>query len=427
MSFGFGFGFPKRVGAALRATVAFDFLSGVLDPSITFFRSTTGTYFNSAGILSSAAINTPRFDYDPVTLAPRGLLIEGQRTNSIRNNTMQNAVAGTPGTMPTGWSTFTTLTGLTRQIVGTGTENGITYIDIRLSGTPSGAGSYILFTEANTTVAALNGQTWTNSAYFKLQAGSLTGISSVRLYFQENNNLGNYLTEQSTAITPPTTAALATQRAFASRTLNQATTAFLSPGFVLVLSGAAIDITLRIGMPQLEQGAFATSVISTTTAAATRTADVATLTGANFSNWYNQSEGTFYTESQILYNSTGLAPFVFSANDGTAANQIVAYYNATNKQNFYVRAGGIVTVDTGATATANAVFRFAGAYKTDDCATTTNGATVIVDTSATLPTTLNRLDIGSFLGASGHLNGYIRRIVYYNTRLSDATLRVLTQ
>ena len=56
---------------------------------------------------------------------------------------------------------------------------------------------------------------------------------------------------------------------------------------------------------QLEQGAFSTSYIPTTTAAATRAADVATVTGANFSDWYNQTEGTFYFEGSIIADTVG--------------------------------------------------------------------------------------------------------------------------
>ena len=98
---------------------------------ITFTRASTATYFDSAGVLQSAAVDQPRLDYNPSTLAAQGYLIEESRTNSIRNNTMVGAVVGTPGTIPTNWQVFTNVTGLTRQIVGTGTENGITYIEVK--------------------------------------------------------------------------------------------------------------------------------------------------------------------------------------------------------------------------------------------------------------------------------------------------------
>jgi len=54
-----------------------------LDPRITFTRSTTATFTGSDGLIQTAAIDAPRFDYNPVTLAPLGLLIEEQRANLL--------------------------------------------------------------------------------------------------------------------------------------------------------------------------------------------------------------------------------------------------------------------------------------------------------------------------------------------------------
>jgi hypothetical protein len=70
------------------ASLALDFLTGApLDSRITFTRAATvATFVGSDGLIQSAAVNVPRFDYDPVTLAPRGLLIEGQRTNLLLNS-----------------------------------------------------------------------------------------------------------------------------------------------------------------------------------------------------------------------------------------------------------------------------------------------------------------------------------------------------
>jgi hypothetical protein len=72
-----------RSGPFAGASLYLDFMSGALDSRITFARTSTATFVGSDGLIQSAAINTPRFDYDPVTLAPRGLLIEEQRTNLV--------------------------------------------------------------------------------------------------------------------------------------------------------------------------------------------------------------------------------------------------------------------------------------------------------------------------------------------------------
>lgn len=69
------------------STLSLDFTTmSSLDSRFTFTRaaasnSGTTTYINSSGLVTTATTNQPRFDYDPTTLQPRGLLIEGSATN----------------------------------------------------------------------------------------------------------------------------------------------------------------------------------------------------------------------------------------------------------------------------------------------------------------------------------------------------------
>jgi hypothetical protein len=58
-----------------------NFMTGSLGTGAVFTRASTGTYTNASGVLVSAAINAPRFDYDPVTLQLKGLLLEDASTN----------------------------------------------------------------------------------------------------------------------------------------------------------------------------------------------------------------------------------------------------------------------------------------------------------------------------------------------------------
>ena len=62
-------------------TTALSLTDGSLDASFTFTRASTGYYYDSSGILTSAAIDAPRFDYNPTTLEIKGLLIENAATN----------------------------------------------------------------------------------------------------------------------------------------------------------------------------------------------------------------------------------------------------------------------------------------------------------------------------------------------------------
>jgi hypothetical protein len=379
-------------------------------------------------VLQSAANDVPRFDYNPATLAAQGLLIEESRTNSIRNNTMQGAAAGTPGTLPTNWSGATALTGLTQEVVGTGTESGITYIDIKLSGTPSGAGVYRYFFEGATTAAALTGQSWSSAWYRKLVAGSLTGISTFGDLYQEFTSAGAFVTEASVNTTSPTASSLASQRGSTTRTLaGGATTAFVRSGIQISLTGAAIDITLRIGLPQLEQGAFATSVIPTTTTSLTRSADVASVT--TLSPWFNAAEGTIYAEAVGINNVSGATRRFCEIGEVNSLDRFIVGYSSASNTRFLVQDGGATQADVQVSAgvPAGSLVKMAAAYAANNFQQASNTTLGTADTSGTLPTTTT-VYLGSDVAqtAGTVLNGYLRRIVYYPRRLSNAELQSIT-
>ena len=387
---------------------------------ITFTRASTATYFDSAGVLQTAAINAPRFDYNPSTFAAQGFLIEESRTNSIRNNTMVGAAAGTPGTLPTNWTTFTTLTGLTREIVGTGTESGITYIDIRLSGTPSAAGAYFINYETTTQVVASSGQAWTSSAYYKLQAGSLTGVTAVINAVSARNAVGGDLSSTTTTFVP-TSAALNTQRVSSTIASNPALTAFETQFLRLDLSGATIDITLRIGLPQLEQGAFATSVIPTTTTALTRSADVASVN--TLSPWYNATEGTMYAQASLI-SSSYLGGVLVDVGTGGAfgTTEYIVWTGAA-----WSLSPNIAPINVTSSVTTSSTAKVAAGLKVNDSVIAGNGLIGTTDTSCSIASAPTTLSIGKAGWTAGnYLNGWIQRITYYPRRLTNLELQTIT-
>lgn len=265
-----------------RPALTFDFTGLALPPGATLARASTGWYFDGAGVLQSASDDVPRLTHDPATLARQGVLVEPARTNSITNSTAAGAVAGTPGTNPTGWSISGVTSNVTKEIVGTGTEDGISYLDIRYYGTPSANNSvFVTPSGVFSTIAATVGQTWACSSFIRLVGGSLANLNALRLILTERNGAGTTVANGLLDLTP-TSAALRTQRIQTTRTLTVATTAYLSVGFGIgFTNGLAIDITLRIGIPSAEQGSGASSPIKTSSAAVTRAADVVSISMAS--------------------------------------------------------------------------------------------------------------------------------------------------
>jgi hypothetical protein len=372
--------------------------------------------YNPGAAPASTAYFGPRFDYDPVTLAPKGLLIEESRTNSIRNNTMVGAVVGTPGTLPTNWSVIIA-NGLTTTVSAVGTSNGIPYVDLNIAGTPTGT-SWLLAFDATNAIAALATQVWTGSFYTAIVGGSTTNIANIRNIITPRNAALGALSASTVNFTP--TGSLARQ----TNTHTMPTdTAFVQYSVSIQTTiGAAIDITLRIGLPQLELGAFATSVIPTTTATATRAADVAVMQGANFSNWYRSDEGSLFTDVGSVGPSNGARSATLS--DGTIDNQawIRNANTPTNAAEIYT-AGAFVAqigINTGVAA------RTALALKANDFAVSVNGGAASTDTSGALGV-YNRMTLGSNFNNSGvFINGHIRRLAFFPRRLANAELTALT-
>jgi hypothetical protein len=408
----------------VRPTLSFDFVNaGVLDPSVTFTRPTNATYFDETGILRVANPNTPRFDYNPSTLVAQGLLIEESRTNSIRNNTMQGAVAGTPGTNPTNWIVGATADGLTKEIVGTGTQNGITYVDIRWSGTSGAGSSTTLATfETNNQIAALNTQTWAGSSFIALVGGTLTNVSLLELRIRYLDSGGSVLQQGGVSVSSATATL---QRFSTAQTAANASIAFVNLSVLGdFVNSSAVDFTLRIGLPQLEQGAFATSVIPTTTTALTRSADVATVN--TLSPWFNASAGTLYAEAQYPFAAaSGLNSGFAEIDNGTFDEVVAIYVTPGGNSSFVVRDNNVTQATvTVSGMTANTVIKIAGAYAVNDFQQATNGTLGVADTSGSLPT-VTRLALGD-IAVGQKLNGYLRRITYYPLRLSNAQLQNLT-
>jgi hypothetical protein len=189
------------------------------------------------------------------------------------------------------------------------------------------------------------------------------------------------------------------------------------------------DVTkgLFIWGAQLEAFATATSYIPAAGAAATRNADVANITGANFSSWYRQDEGTMFGAATI--NGIAAQNYIAAIDAGAGFADSHLYYAVTGTPRFETFVASTLQsqlLPAPATAiTVGSQFAMGYAFKQNDFAASRNGGSVATDVSGNLPTT-NRLAIGSS-GSGFQLNGTIRRLCFWPTRLPNSTLQAITQ
>ena len=181
---------------------------------------------------------------------------------------------------------------------------------------------------------------------------------------------------------------------------------------------------------QLEAGAFATSYIPTTTTALTRNADVATMTGANFSDWYNATEGTFVSYSVSNSASTASTRLGIAISDGTTGNRMVTVIGSATQTRSIVTASSSLQADLYSTVTSvnNTQLKTALGYKANNFLSNANAGTTQSDTLGTVPTVTT-----AYLGASEAgtntfmLNGTIQKIFYYPQCLTSAEVQAFTK
>lgn len=388
---------------------------------LTVSRASTGYVNDNLGNWTSVSSNLPR-------LSNLGLLVEEARTNRIPNNSMQGAVAGvvgSGGSLPTGWL-INSASGLTTTVNGVGTESGIDYIEVRLNGTTAGT-SYQMANSAGNSVAALNNDTWTQSLFHRLVAGSLTNVADFQSMAFVNNNVPSFLTTLNVAAANPTNAALGTQRRSLTATISgQPTTAFIQqfPVFIDFSNGVAIDLTIRIGWPQLELGASVTSPIRTTSAAVLRAADVVTMTtpptfGAAYSGFlqFTPQPPTGYALSQ-----SGL-----SLNTGSTSQQSILRSAASGGVSTYTGTGGTGFTLTGAAWTKNIYGKIAGSAAAGTQNMAFNGTLASAGSAASLPTTPIQVNIGSDGAGANQANGFISQAaIWASQSVPNAQLQAIT-
>ena len=354
---------------------------------ITFSRAdatTCATYVDSNGVIQTAAANVPRFDHDPVTGESLGLLIEESRTNLVTHSEQLNNAA---------WVQISA---------------GVPVVTPNILTAPDGTitGDLVVGNNVNTWIANNVGAVGAGQYSFSVWLKSdIAQTADIFMSYGVTDNLVCSLTTNWQRFT---------------LTATRAATAGL---FVGVNVGNAKNI--YIWGAQLEANAsFPTSYIPTSGSAVTRAADVADITGTNFSSWYNQSEGTVYVDFD---KATTERQQAFAISDGTQVNRMSVYYSDNIAVSYIGSPAGGYDQSAYTVSSPLLSSEYILGYSSGDTKPAIDGNLGTVITEPNLPTNttlfLGRREAGDALYM---LNGHISRLAYYPYRLSDTILQEIT-
>jgi len=409
-------------GAPPVANVDLDFTVLPLSPLITYTRAGTATRVNAAGLVEVVAANAPRLDYNPTTLVVRGLLSEESRVNNATNSedftlwaTKSNVtVAANTTVAPDGNTTADTLA--------ENTNNSDHYLERGITIAANQAFSYSLWVKPNgrTTVwitlysnsyadSIRGGYNFVTKVLTPSQAGT-GALSAFRVVEYPNGWVRLTLSGQ------PSTAVV-TDIKLRVMIVNVSTT----------YPGDGVSGFFLWGV-QLEAGIHPTSYIPTAGSAVTRNADLAAISGANFSGFWNVAEGTMFAEGFWIIASDpgGLRP-ILGADDGTTAERMQIRKSSGSQSNFLSIDNNVqqfqALVSGSPTILSGVLQRMALAYKLNDYAIAHQGLSNS-PLAGTLPT-VNIIRMGAGTGLP-NMNGHLRRFKYYNTRLLANQLQSIT-
>lgn len=402
-------------------SVSIDFTKASLDARITLTRAlNTATCFNSSGYIATVNANLPRFDYNPITLACNGLLIEETRINYILQSNVFNVT----------WTNLNTVLTSAAAVSPDGTTNAFK----SAANTTAGVEHYL-----EQTVSINTNQEYKASIYVKqagytgnfdfniVAVGSSTAVSTARF----NVNASGVVTFTGTRSgiisatgTSSTSIGNGWYRLVVNYTLNGTVTShrmrFYPSGVNGVMTGDGTSGLYLYGA-QIEVGAFPTSLIPTTTTTLTRNADVAVMTSTNFSSWWVATTGGIVTRATPSTIS-GTRPVIQF--DDTTANNLIALRGNIADPELYIKATtDQVQIDAG-TLTAGTAYNLGASWNTNNCAASLNGGAVGTDLSATIPT-VTQARIGC--DGTNYLNGTIQNFRYWPQAITNNEVQAFSK
>ena len=344
----------------------------------------TGSTTAQAGILE----DMPRINYD-ANGENGALLLESSRTNIL---------AYSEGMFDS--SNFIKINGVVAE--GQQTDLNGTNTAVKLSNFVQSAARL----DYNTAVAAVDGKTYTYSAYYK-------GSGDIRINVSTSTGVGGS-GEKTITLTD-------------EWVRHSITATFSSPtgnvkSHLAITRTANNDAEVYLCFAQIEEGSYPSSYIPTHGAAVTRGADSCSVTGV--SDVIGQSEGTIYAEIEKFANGY----WYLTISDGTSSNWVFIGEDL-GKMRGYVRTSGGVQTDNRSADLSVGVHKMAIAYKLNDVAIYLDGTQVFTDSSANMPSTLNKISLtaaAAAVPANQTLKAELKQYALFDTRLTNSELATLT-
>ena len=369
------------------------------DGQLAFTRSTTATRVNSAGLIESVGINVPRLDYLGST-CPK-LQLEPQRSNSLVQNqnfsatwSFSQCTLGAAQTGPGGANTAYRIT------------NGATATDP-------------YFEQTVTTAAA----TWCWSIFVKQGTAAEAWIYPVHVGMGADTSYAkfNFSTKTFTNV-----------GSIASAGYEQHANGWYRIWCTIAISAGVSSLRGRFGnpqvanayndwaYPQLEQGAYATSVIPTTTAAVTRGADAASKTG--ISSLFGSAFTLFVDVTKLEDN--GPTRYLVAKGAGSTYQNFISFEKSSNGVLMVVTDGSattVVAIQSGTYAVGQRM-KIAARFQNGSYAFYINGVQIGVASTAFTPS-ISSLDLHYF---DYYGNNAFNQVLVFPSALTNAQLAELT-
>lgn len=401
-----------------------DFMLGTFPPNVTFGRASGASVWNGIGLLTQVGTDVARFDHEPVSRTPRGLLLEGSRTNQALHSAdwtqafwqkTDVTVTTSSGTTPDGTNSLNTVTegvagtALVRSSSVTITSGATVTVSCFVK---RGNTDWLRVVGASASPPVNGGQAWLN-----LSTGALGTV----------NALGTG-TGVSTAVTP---CGNGFYRVAVTYTVPSVTTA------LLYLQSASTDAsTTRVNNAtygvwggQIGQAPFASSYIPTTSATATRAAGLPIINDLSTIG-FNPLAGTLVLRMRHDYIplASRFEHFMSVYSSVSDSNNSLRFYkrHTTGVIRAEVWSGGVqqAALEYGLI---NGMITMSFSYEPNNVWLSVNGQAAIADTSVTLPTGLDRLHLGGRGGVSGDTKSAdqmcLERLTYWPNATNPATLQ----